>query len=51
MTPASWWRGARSGGIGEAAAALIPDHSSLFINLGTTTEEVAQAIAGRQGLL
>jgi DeoR family transcriptional regulator, glycerol-3-phosphate regulon repressor len=37
--------------IGEAAAALIPDHSSLFINLGTTTEEVAQAIAGHQGLL
>jgi DeoR family glycerol-3-phosphate regulon repressor len=37
--------------IGEAAAQLIPDHSSLFINLGTTTEEVAQAIAGRTGLL
>ena len=37
--------------IGEAAAHLIPDHSSLFINLGTTTEEVAQAIAGRKGLL
>ncbi len=37
--------------IGAAAAQLIPDHSSLFINLGTTTEEVAQAIAGRTGLL
>ena len=37
--------------IGEAAAQLIPDHSSLFINLGTTTEEVAQAIVGRTGLL
>ena len=37
--------------IGEAAARLIPDHSSLFINLGTTTEEVARAIAGHDGLL
>ena len=37
--------------IGEAAARLIPEHSSLFINLGTTTEEVAQAIAGHDGLL
>ena len=37
--------------IGEAAARLVPDHSSLFINLGTTTEEVAQAIAGHNGLL
>ena len=37
--------------IGEAAAKLIPDHSSLFINLGTTTEEVGQAIAGHDGLL
>lgn len=37
--------------IGEAAAKLIPDHSSLFINLGTTTEEVAQALVGHAGLL
>ncbi len=37
--------------IGAAAARLIPDHSSLFINLGTTTEEVGQAIAGHDGLL
>ena len=37
--------------IGQAAARLIPDHSSLFINLGTTTEEVAQCIAGHEGLL
>ncbi|HQT78362.1 MAG: DeoR family transcriptional regulator [Rhodospirillales bacterium 20-64-7] len=37
--------------IGEAAARLIPDNSSLFINLGTTTEEVAHALAGRSGLL
>ncbi len=37
--------------IGEAAAALIPDNSSIFLNLGTTTEEVARAIAGHLGLL
>jgi DeoR family glycerol-3-phosphate regulon repressor len=37
--------------IGRAAAALIPEHSSLFINIGTTTEEVARALAGRTGLL
>jgi DeoR family glycerol-3-phosphate regulon repressor len=37
--------------IGEAAAKLIPDHSSLFINIGTTTEEVARALATRSGLL
>lgn len=37
--------------IGEAAARLIPDHSSLFINIGTTTEEVARALGGHSGLL
>jgi DeoR family glycerol-3-phosphate regulon repressor len=37
--------------IGEAAARLIADHSSLFINIGTTTEEVARALATRSGLL
>lgn len=37
--------------IGIRAAALIPDNSSLFINIGTTTEEVARALAGRDGLL
>ncbi len=37
--------------IGEAAAALIPDNTSLFLNLGTTTEEVARAVATRAGLL
>ncbi|MEQ8480504.1 MAG: DeoR/GlpR family DNA-binding transcription regulator [Hoeflea sp.] len=30
--------------IGAAAAALIPDHASLFINIGTTTEAVSQAL-------
>ena len=37
--------------IGEAAAALISDNTSLFLNLGTTTEEVARAVAGRTGLM
>jgi DeoR family glycerol-3-phosphate regulon repressor len=37
--------------IGEAAARLIPDNSSLFINIGTTTEEVARALGGHSGLL
>ena len=37
--------------IGERAASLVPDNSSLFINLGTTTEEVAGALANRSGLL
>jgi DeoR family glycerol-3-phosphate regulon repressor len=37
--------------IGEATARLIADNSSLFINLGTTTEEVAHALAGHYGLL
>ena len=37
--------------IGEAAARLIPHHASLFINIGTTTEEVAKALAGHSGLL
>jgi DeoR family glycerol-3-phosphate regulon repressor len=37
--------------IGQAAARLIPDHSSVFINIGTTTEEVALALSGHTGLL
>ena len=37
--------------IGRAAAALIPDHASLFINIGTTTEAVSQALAGHRGLM
>ncbi|SMQ85313.1 transcriptional regulator, DeoR family [Devosia lucknowensis] len=37
--------------IGKAAAALIPDHASLFINIGTTTEAVAQALADHRGLM
>ena len=37
--------------IGVAAAALIPNSSSLFINIGTTTEEVAKALATHEDLL
>ncbi len=37
--------------IGDAAAALIPDGSSLFINIGTTTEEVARALKDRSDLM
>lgn len=37
--------------IGRAAAALIPNDASLFINIGTTTEEVARALSDHQGLL
>lgn len=37
--------------IAACAARLIPDGSSLFINIGTTTEEVARALVGRRELL
>jgi DeoR family glycerol-3-phosphate regulon repressor len=37
--------------IGETAARLVSDNSSLFINLGTTTEEVARALGSHAGLL
>jgi DeoR family glycerol-3-phosphate regulon repressor len=37
--------------IGAAAAKLIPNDSSLFINIGTTTEEVARALFDHDGLL
>lgn len=37
--------------IGRLAAELIPDDSSLFINIGTTTEEAAQQLAQHLGLL
>ena len=36
---------------GIAAAALIPNKSSLFINIGTTAEEVAAALANHDALL
>ncbi len=37
--------------IGTAAAELIPNGSSLFINIGTTTEEVASALRSHEDLL
>ena len=38
-------------GIGRQAAALIPNNSSLFVNIGTTTEEVARHLVHHEGLL
>jgi DeoR family glycerol-3-phosphate regulon repressor len=37
--------------IGTAAARLLPNNSSLFINIGTTTEEVARSLRDHDGLL
>jgi DeoR family transcriptional regulator, glycerol-3-phosphate regulon repressor len=36
--------------IARLVARHVPDHASLFINIGTTTEEVARALIGHQGL-
>lgn len=37
--------------IGKAAAGLIPDKASLFINIGTTTEAVGEALSGHHELM
>ena len=37
--------------IGQAAARIVPNNSSLFINIGTTTEAVSQALLGHTGLM
>ena len=37
--------------IGKAAAKLIPDNASLFVNIGTTTEAVSKALLDHQGLM
>lgn len=37
--------------IGRTAASLITDNCSLLINIGTTTEQVAHALRGKQGIL
>ena len=37
--------------IGRAVAQLIPDNASLFINIGTTTESVGDALLGHKGLM
>ena len=36
--------------IANAVAAIIPDNSSIVINIGTTTEQVAQSLLSHQGL-
>ena len=36
--------------IGEAIAAQIPDHASIFINIGTTTESIARALLNHHHL-
>jgi DeoR family glycerol-3-phosphate regulon repressor len=38
-------------GIARRAAELLPDNSSLFINIGTTTEGVAEFLRDRKGML
>ncbi|WP_048646250.1 DeoR/GlpR family DNA-binding transcription regulator [Nitratireductor soli] len=37
--------------IGRAAARLIPDRASLFVNIGTTTEAVSDALLDHEGLM
>lgn len=37
--------------IADAVAKLIPDDSSMFVNIGTTTEAVAARLSDRRGLL
>jgi DeoR family glycerol-3-phosphate regulon repressor len=37
--------------IGARAAELIPNNSSLYVNIGTTTEEVARHLVRHEGLL
>ncbi|MQW86036.1 DeoR/GlpR family DNA-binding transcription regulator [Sinorhizobium saheli] len=37
--------------IGRAAAAIIPDNASLFINIGTTTEAVGEALLDHSELM
>ena len=37
--------------IGMSAAELIPDNSSLLLNIGTTTEQVAHSLSHHRGLL
>lgn len=37
--------------IGAACAAVIPDNSSLILNIGTTTEAVARALLGHKNIM
>ena len=43
--------GARKQQIGHRAAGLIPNNCSVALNIGTTTEHVAQALMGHDGLV
>lgn len=43
--------GAEKDAIGTAAARLVPNNSSLFINIGTTTEAVSQGLLNHTGLM
>jgi len=36
--------------IAEAIAVAVPDHASLFINIGTTTQAIARALLGHRAL-
>ena len=44
-------RGAEKKNIGLAAAALIPDRCAVMLNIGTTTEQVAQALRHHSELM
>ena len=44
-------RAAEKEAIGALAASLIPDNCSVTLNVGTTTEQVAAALAGHKGLV
>jgi DeoR family transcriptional regulator, glycerol-3-phosphate regulon repressor len=44
-------RGPEKEAMGALAASLIPDHCSIAMNIGTTTEQVARALASHEGLV
>ena len=44
-------RGSEKEAMGSLAASLIPDNCSVTLNIGTSTEQVARALAGHQGLV
>jgi DeoR family transcriptional regulator, glycerol-3-phosphate regulon repressor len=44
-------QGPQKEAIAALAASLIPDHCSVSLNIGTTTEQVARALAGHTGLV
>ncbi|MGB5558688.1 MAG: DeoR/GlpR family DNA-binding transcription regulator [Paracoccaceae bacterium] len=44
-------RGKEKEAMGNLAASLIPDNCSVTLNIGTSTEQVARALAGHKGLV